>query len=334
MTLEPKNFVIDLPTQEWPYQPGPRTVKVYVHYPMGDLENVNRNTGLMLSLHNWGGTYSWGTADPIVLADKYNLVSICVDYVQTGEWKETGKPYDYGLYQTIDALRGLYYVYSSLSQQKVAFHRGRIYSCGGSGGGNVSLMAAKFAPRTFACIVDMSGMVKLNDQIAFGLEGESYLNAEYSRDPEHPFYLSPGAQEIRFVGKPEHLTKMKELGATTHYVVSHGSNDTVCPVAEAREMVANLKQAGFTVDAHYIEEKDLDGEAFTDTEHWVGDRTLILQRFADPYLLPDSEKMLFRDAPNDFELKDDAVRYEVPGGIYIVDYRNGEPTLIYESAKD
>jgi predicted esterase len=281
----------------------------------------------MLSLHNWGGTYSWGTADPLVLADKYNVVAICVDYVQTGEWKETGKPYDYGLYQTIDALRGLYYVFSSLSKENILFHRGRIYVCGGSGGGNVALMAAKFAPRTFACVVDMSGMVKLNDQIAFGLEGESYLNAGYSREPGHPFHLSPGEQEIRFVAKPEHLETMKRLGATTQYVVSHGSNDTVCPVAEVREMVANLKRAGFSVDAHYIVNDDLDGETFTDTEHWVGNRTLILQTFADPYLLPESETMLYRDAPNDFELMDDAVRYEVTGGHYIIDYRQDGPVL-------
>jgi len=57
----------------------------------GALAGVNENTGLMLSLHNWGGTHARGTADPDLLADKYNVVAICVDYIQSGDWKATGK---------------------------------------------------------------------------------------------------------------------------------------------------------------------------------------------------------------------------------------------------
>ena len=49
------NAAVELPAQEWPLRPGPRTIKVLVHYPEGRLDRVAAETGLMLTLHNWGG---------------------------------------------------------------------------------------------------------------------------------------------------------------------------------------------------------------------------------------------------------------------------------------
>ena len=73
------------------------------------------------------------------------------------------------------------------------FASGRIYATGGSGGGNVSLMANKLAPRTFACTIDLCGMKKLSDDIAYNLPGGSGLDARWSRDPKSSNYLSPDA---------------------------------------------------------------------------------------------------------------------------------------------
>ena len=73
-------------------------------------------------------------------------------------------------------------------------------------------MANKLAPRTFAAIVDMCGMAKLSDDIAFGIEGGSSLNAGYSQDPESPEYLTPDAQALRDLGNPTHLKQMVDWG--------------------------------------------------------------------------------------------------------------------------
>src|SRR5205085_1721965 len=55
--------------QPWPLRPGPRQIKVAIAYPGTRLGDVGPKTGLMLSLHNWGGTLAVGTADPRQLAD-------------------------------------------------------------------------------------------------------------------------------------------------------------------------------------------------------------------------------------------------------------------------
>ena len=104
-----------------------------------------------------------------------------------------GAPYDHGYLQAMDAIRAVHAVWSQLKAKSVPFDEGRVYAMGGSGGGNVSQMAAKLAPRTFACVVDICGMPGLTDGIAFGTkEYGSSLNAGYSRDPASParFYLN------------------------------------------------------------------------------------------------------------------------------------------------
>lgn len=333
-SLPDTDALVEVSTQEWARSPGPRSVTAYIYYPGKSLANVTEKTGLMLSLHNWGGTGSRGTANPEFLANRYDVIAICVDYLQSGRHDPNSPfPYDTGFLQAIDALRSLYYVFDGLERLEKPFHRGRIYACGGSGGGNVSLMANKLAPRTFACLVNMSGMAKLSDDIAFDLPGGSRLDAGYSADPESPRFLSLDAQEIRFVGFPGHLAKMKSLGNRCKVIVSHGAKDSVCPVEDAREMVKNMEAAGLDVEAHFISENDLDGQVFRDTGHSVGDRTGIVKHLGDPYLLPDSPTSLIREGKSDFELRDRSVCYETSGGRYVVSYENGYPEILFERGK-
>lgn len=318
-----------IPAQPSPYTPGPRQVKVYVTYPGGKLDGVTSTTGLMLSIHNWGGTGARGTADPGFLAKNYNVVVINVDYLQSGKY-DRSIPYDFGYLQALDALRALWWVYDGLTKACRDFNRGRIYSTGGSGGGNVTLMVNKLAPRTFACIIDCSGMARLTDDIAFGLDGGSRLNAGYHRDPGHPHHLTKDAQLLRFVGYPPHLKTMRKLGNRCKVIISHGSADHVCPIEDAREMAANMKQAGFDVEAHFITKKDLDGKVFKNTGHGVGDRTRIVDTFAGKYLRPDSDAALVRPYPCDFELRDEKVRYAGPNGVYVISYKAGYPVGRFE----
>ena len=68
-SLPERDATVDIPAQEWPRQPGPRTAKVYVWYPGGAITNVNADTGLMLNLHNWCGTKISGAMEPSKLVD-------------------------------------------------------------------------------------------------------------------------------------------------------------------------------------------------------------------------------------------------------------------------
>ncbi|HPO14618.1 MAG TPA: DUF2920 family protein [Candidatus Hydrogenedentes bacterium] len=324
--LPSKNGEVLIPAQEWPWQPGPRNITVYVRYPQGNLEGVQAATGLMLSMHNWGGTGFRGAPDPKFLVARYNVIVIGVDYVQSGPYDAAqDPPYDFGWYQALDALRSLYFVWHGLESKGKAFDHTRIYATGGSGGGNVSLMVNKLAPRTFACIIDLSGMAKLANDIAFGVGGRTRLNAGYRQDPNSKRYLTPDNQMIRFVGCPDHAATMKRLGNTAKIIVVHGLQDDACPAEDAQEMVTNLQNAGLDVQPHFIGKEDVDGNVIKDCKHSLGDRTLILQKFADEYLLPDSPTAARIKHTTDFASRDDAVRYNTPNGAFVVSYTAGCP---------
>jgi predicted esterase len=329
--LPQSNATVTIPAQEWAFAPGPRTVAVYIHYPGGDQKNVTPETGLMLCVHNWGGTHAIGAPDPDQMAEMFNVVAISVDYLQSGKYDAAQNgPYDFGYLQALDALRALYFVYDGLNKACVPFDKARIFAGGGSGGGNVSLMANKLAPRTFACVVDLSGMAKLTDDIAFDLPDGSKLSAGYSNDPTQKNYLSPGEQRLRFIGEPGHLAAMKSLGNAAKIVVIHGESDTVCPVDDAREMIENFQAVGLDVDPHIVTADMVDGETFKDTAHSLGDRTKILAKFAGQYLDPKSPARLRREGPADFDRHDD-VRYSVPGGAFVISYANGYPVGQFEA---
>jgi len=310
---------IDIPAQPCPYI-GERTIKLYIRFPGGSIEQINQETGLMLSLHNWGGTGFIGTADPELICDRYNVICIGVDYLQSGESAppSTGHPYDTGYLQTLDALRGLYFVYNGLRDLNISFDTQRIYSIGGSGGGNISLMANKFAPLTFACIVDLSGLASLTDKIAF--DSSNHIFAGYNRNPEHPNYLPEHAQEIRDTGNIAHLNVVKKLDNKAIIVTVHGVNDTSCLVDDKRRVLDNCASCGFDVHAHYITENDIDGELIKNAGHSIGDRTKILIHYADKFL-----KLRRQSVRCDFDCYNHILRFPVTGGEYLIDYTNGVP---------
>lgn len=323
--LPEENASVELPAQEWPFQPGPRNITAYVYYPGGALANVNGQTGLFLSLHNWGGTKDDGAPDPLVLAERYNVIAICVDYLQSGPYDATTMPpYDFGYLQALDALRALYWVRQGLLDIVHAYHDGRIYATGGSGGGNVTQMANKLAPRTFAAIVDLSGMAKLSCDIAFGRPGGTDLDAGYSRDRESPEYLSPDARALRDIGGPAHLKQMVALGNEARIFVVHGARDKVCPTADKRRLVRYMQRAGLNITARFVGKKDFDGEVFKDAGHSVGDRTKILEAVGDGALLTDSPDAALRQGRSDFERRE-VIRYETKNGAWEIDFAAGFP---------
>ena len=329
--LPAANGSVTVTAQEWPYQPGPREVTVYLRYPGGQLSEVNAGTGLFLVLHNWNGTEHAGAADPQQVADRYNVVAISVDYLQSG--KQTpgvDPPYDYGYLQAVDALRALAHVYRSIEDSGIEFARDRIYATGSSGGGNVTLQVNKLAPHTFACIVDLCGMARLSDDIAFNLDGGSELNAGYSRDPESPRHLTVDEQQIRTPAHLPHIKRMKALGNTAKIIVVHGAEDSVCPVEDAREMVKNMRQSGLDMESHFVDQAKLDGEVYTSTGHPLGDRTRIVFDVADKYLLSDSPDMRRLTGPPDF-VRGERVEYTTPAGKYAINFADGTVTAAFMS---
>jgi hypothetical protein len=262
------------------------------------------------------------------LAQRFDLVAICVNYLQSGpkDSIEGPEPYDYGYLQATDALRALYFVVHGLRETKTPFADGRLYCTGGSGGGNVTLMANKFAPRTFAAVVDLCGMKKLSDDIAFHVPGGSDLNARYVRDAQNPYHLSGDQQEIRFVGHPDHVREMKRLRATAKVITVHGVEDKTCPYADAVEMVESMRREGLDVEPKFVRPEDLDGKVFTSAGHSLGNRTEIVAQVAGKYLSPDRRLLT---GPDDFQRRS-TIRYRTAGGEYVISYEHGYPIVRFE----
>ncbi len=333
--LPEKSGTVTIPAQEWPFKPGPREITVHIRYPApsGSLRDVRKDTGLMLSLHNWGGVGFNGSADGGLLANQFNVVAIGVDYLQSGPDAaiKAPEPYDFGWLQALDALRALHYVFDGLKERGILFDSSRIFTTGGSGGGNVSLMANKLAPRTFTAVIDMCGMKKLSDDIAFNEPQGSSLNARYSRNPGDPYYLSADAQELRFLGNPAHLATMKNLGCTAKIITVHGAEDATSPFVDAEEFAANMKAGGFDFVFIPVTPDKLDGKIFTTAGHPLGNRTFIVGAVAGKFLDPKSPEALHRSGPTDFERKQD-VRYATTNGSWIISYVKGFPEGRFEPA--
>ena len=331
--LPVKNGPVEIPAQEWPQRPGPRVVRVLVHFPGGTIDSVNDKTGVMLTLHNWGGTDCVGTADPGTLAKSLNVIALCVNYLQSGKADSIDgpEPYDFGHLQSLDALRAVWFVREGLKSAGKPYDDGRLFCTGGSGGGNVTLMANKLAPRTFACSIDMCGMKKLSDDIAFNLPGGSSLNARWSRDASSKNHLSLDEQELRFVGHPGHLAEMQRLGATSKLFVVHGVEDSTCPYADAVQMVDLMREAKLDVEPKWVTKDDLDGQVFTSAGHALGNRTQIVLTVGAKLLAAEGPDARRRFGPSDFDRRE-AIRYRTTHGHFVIDYAAGYPVSRFEPA--
>ena len=314
---------VEIPAQ--PVKPGEaRTIGIHIRYPGRALANVKPSTGLMLCLHNWGGSVFANAPQPEQFADKLDLVGIGVDYYQTGD-ADHSVPYDYGYLQTMDVLRALYYVYRRLEIQGIRFDRTRLYSTGGSGGGNVSEMANKLAPRTLACIIDLSGMASLSPAA-----GNVVREARYSDDPASPAYPTPDMREIRDIGNAAHLALMKKWGNECRVIVIHGEDDQSCFAADKKRAVAAMQAAGRDVEPHFISKAEVDGALIGNSAHQIGDRTKLLLHFAGPSLTPGSDGLRRLKGRNDFERRE-TLRYPTTNGAYAVSFARGYPEIAFEA---
>ncbi len=329
--LPNENGVVEIPAQEWPIRLAPRHVKVYIYYPFGRIEHVTAKTGLMLTLHNWGGTEAIGSPEPKSLTERLDVVSIAVDYLQSGKYEglEAPEPYDFGYLQALDSLRGLWYVQQALKVRNTTYDASRIYATGGSAGGHVAMMCNKFAPRTFTCIVDICGMTGLSDDIAFGRSGGSSLNGRWEKVSGHRYSLTTDDREIRLIANPLHLAEMTRLGNTAKIIVVHGVEDMTAPYSETKQMVESLKAAKFNVEPLFINKSLLDGKVFTGAGHALGPRTDILFRVAEKYLRAGSSTLFERKTSTDC-FRREVIQYATTNGHYTISYESGFPVGRFE----
>jgi len=312
--------------QQRPGVEGERTVRMWVQEPPG---GITPNTGLMLVLHNWGGEYN----QPAYLqwcrtfAERYNVVAISVNYLHSGPAWQDQLPYDHGYLQAMDCIGALYTLLRQLTEAGVAFNEHRIYAMGGSGGGNVTQMAMKLAPHSFACGVDICGMPGLIDAIAYGTGEGTQLNAGYSREPGDPNYLSPDMQRIRDFGDPEHCRLLAAANPGLQIVIVHGLGDASCPPVPKIRQFANMIEAELDVDAHFLTPIDVDGAVITTTGHAVGDREQVVIRYADAYMLEDGALARATSGPSDFT-RGGSFEYPTEGGRFVIDF-SGYPTISF-----
>jgi hypothetical protein len=311
--------------QEWSFEPGERKVKMHVQEPAA---GITANTGLMLVLHNWGGVYNSGEYLQWckTFADRFNVIAVSVNYLQSGggTWS-SDKPYDHGYLQAMDCLRALYTIWKQLKDKNIAFNEHRVYSMGGSGGGNVTEMVMKLAPHTFACGVDICGMPGLIDAIAYGTGEGTGLNAGYGKDPARPNYLSRDMQEIRDFGNLEHCRLLQAANPGLKIVIVHGVADRSCPVIPKVGQYLNMLQAKLDVDGHFLTEADVDGSVITTTGHAVGNREQVVIKYADLYLKEDGRLQKATSGASDFT-RGGTCEYPTSGGKFVIDF-TGAPTI-------
>ncbi len=308
--------------QEYRFRPGARVVEYYVRVPS---QGINANTGLMLLSHNWGGTWKLTAPWCDLLSDRFNLICLSVNYLQSGENKHNEVPYDHGLLQAMDCLRALYEVQKNLDAAKIPFNRRRIYAAGASGGGNVSLMVNKLAPATFGCVIDLCGMPGLTNDIAFGFGN---LNAGYSKDPASPKYLTPAMQEIRDPGNPAHLLIQKKANSGNQVVIVHGLDDTSCNPADKMLIASNMVRAGFRPATHFLTKADVDGTIITTTGHAIGNRPEVIAKFGGTYIGEKGPFVKLIPGKSDLDAGSDVV-YPVTGGRYVISFKEA-PTIRFE----
>ncbi len=315
--------------QQWPHEPGERTVKMWVDEPVA---GIGEGTGLMLCLHNWGGEYD----QPIykgwcrTFAERYDVVTVSVNYLQSGDdgkIETRAHAYDFGYLQAMDCIGALYHVRNQLIDQGLVFDEHRVYSMGGSGGGNVTQMVCKLAPHTFACGVDICGMPGLIDAMAFGTGEGTHIDAGYSRDPGNAYFLTEDMRRIRDFGDSEHCALLAAANPGLKIVIVHGVDDASCPVAPKMEQFARMTAAGMNVDGRFLTEIDVDGYAVKTTGHPVGTRDRVVMKYADDYMLPEGRLARRTQQENDFQ-RGGVFEYPGSDGTFEINFE-GYPKIEY-----
>ena len=108
---ENEKYISEFVGQDYEFLEKRRPVPMYVHEPAA---GCNEQTGIMLLVHYWTVTYDMLFEACDDFCDRYNVVAITVNYLQSGHDDQDSIPYDLALIQTVDNLRAIYHVQNRL----------------------------------------------------------------------------------------------------------------------------------------------------------------------------------------------------------------------------
>lgn len=263
---------------------------------------INENTGVAVSLHNWGGTGCENTADGQSIADTFNCVVSCPSYELASDPELPAGAYDLGLHQAIFALREFANLYEWLRKHKrergiVESGLDRRFAVGASGGGLVALMMNKLAPQTF------SGVFVINPLVGAWHHTEA---AKWPRSvPMRSF-------EIREIADDRHLAIMRRRKNKAVVGFVAGAEDTIATYAQT--VMAHLDMALSGIETYFVGVyPGVIFFPFQDAGHSLGDRTYITQTYAGPVFAATTKNK------TDFERRSE-ISFPVTGGAYVVKY--------------
>ncbi len=202
---------------------------------------VTPETGFLLVVHGLGNHRFQYAAMMADFSARFNLICVSPEYRDSGRDSGRGKiggrdPYDFSHLQVADAL-------NCLRRVKLDFPRcdpSRTFAWGGSQGGHIVLLAAEFAPNTFALAINACGITD--------------MAVPLSPDIQVDFR---GAQaEIRSPARWVERIRNK-------VVTLHGTADDLVPVEHARALERELIRHGIEHEVHYTDGGD----------HFLGPRT-------------------------------------------------------------
>jgi len=191
---------------------------------------------------------------------------------------------NFGIIQAIDHLSVLKdlrkNVFSLDSQPKVI-------CVGSSHGGYIANLIAKIAPGVIDYVIDNSAYTSAPMSYILGKETNinhpefvvynkklvinCFVQTYWTGATSSPFYLSEDRLEIRNIGNFEHLKHTAEVSKSkTKYIYYHSSKDTLAPAEDKVILSERLKELGFSVALHVMNESDIDGKFIKNLDHGMG----------------------------------------------------------------
>jgi predicted esterase len=194
-------------------------------------DELTPDTGFMLVVHGHGNSRFQYRDTMMDFARRYNVICISPEYRDSGRDSGVGErgsrePYDFSHLQVADTL-------NCLRKAKLAFPQcdlSRTFAWGGSQGGMIVMLAAEFAPKSFALTVEACGISDVTGRV-------------------------PGKKEwVREGAEGEIRSPILWVDRVANKVfIFHGTADDVVVVDQARALEEALRKAGKEFEAYYTE---------------------------------------------------------------------------------
>jgi len=273
-----KSYDIEAPSQG-------RTITALIAEP----PKVSGETGVMLVMHGYGNSRRQYAAWMEEWAARYDLVCVSPEYRDSGfdadpSGKGARQPYDFSHLQLADCL-------NAFRAARLKFPQAdgkRTLVWGGSQGGHMALLAAEFAPNSFAACFDLCG-------VAHPIENPTVVVKHYWSEAE--FAIRDARRWTDNVRCP--------------VVLAHGTADDIVSDSHTREVCSALANAGKDFSVKFVPGGDhflLPGSTRKEVSEQLGEAYF---RFAR------------RGGEDDFETKQ-AYEFKCPGGVtYRLDFASG-----------